>query len=99
MRFAFHLLFLLAFLTGARCSADVHLIDAAGALSNVGLLQVKTDVGFGSVCGANAAAADVARPESVAECREMSAPCCAIFIVCTLFDPVLSRAAASGSYL
>ena len=75
MRFAFHLLFLLAFWTGAQCSADVHLIDAAGALSNVGLLQVKTDVGFGSVCGANAAAADVALPESVAGSKEMFAPC------------------------
>lgn len=38
---------------------DVRLVDSNGALSSVGLLQVKTDVGFGSVCGANAAAADV----------------------------------------
>ena len=53
----------------------MHLIDAAGALSNVGLLQVKTDVGFGSVCGANAAAADVALPESVAGSKEMFVPC------------------------
>ena len=75
MRFAFHFLFFLAFWTGGQCSADVHLIDAAGALSNVGPLQVKTDVGFGSVCGANAAAADVALPEGVAGFREMPAPC------------------------
>jgi len=38
---------------------DVRLVDAAGALSNVGLLQVKTDGSFGSVCGANLATADV----------------------------------------
>ena len=38
---------------------DVRLVDATGALSNVGLLQVKTDGGFGSVCGANLATADV----------------------------------------
>ncbi len=47
-----------AFTLGAAASADVRLVDAAGGLSSVGLLQVKTDVGFGSVCGANAAAAD-----------------------------------------
>ena len=39
--------------------ADVRLVDANGALASVGLLQVKTDVGYGSVCGANLAAADV----------------------------------------
>ena len=39
-------------------SADVRLVDAAGGLSSVGMLQVRTDAGFGSVCGANAAAAD-----------------------------------------
>jgi hypothetical protein len=39
-------------------SADVRLVDAAGGLSSVGLLQVRTDAGFGSVCGANAASAD-----------------------------------------
>jgi hypothetical protein len=38
---------------------DVRLVDAAGSLSNVGLVQVKTDTGFGSICGANPAAADV----------------------------------------
>jgi len=40
-------------------SVDVRLVDAAGSLSNVGLVQVKTDTGFGSICGANPAAADV----------------------------------------
>lgn len=39
--------------------ADVRLVDANGALASVGLLQVKTDAGYGSVCGANLAAADV----------------------------------------
>ena len=43
----------------ARCGADVRLVDAAGSISNVGLLQVRTDAGFGTVCGANPAAADV----------------------------------------
>ena len=41
------------------CSVDVRLVDASGSLANVGLLQIKTDAGFGSVCGANPAAADV----------------------------------------
>ena len=52
--------FLCAFplLAVAAASADVRLVDAAGSLSSVGLLQVNTDAGFGSVCGANAAAAD-----------------------------------------
>ena len=44
---------------GGRCSPDVRLVDEAGSLPSVGLLQVKTDAGFGSVCGANPAAADV----------------------------------------
>jgi len=51
-----------ALLTGAWSSADVRLLDAAGGLSSVGLLQVNTDAGFGTVCGANAAAADANRP-------------------------------------
>ena len=42
-------------------AADVRLVGAAGATSS-GLLQVRTDAGFGSVCGANAAAADAACP-------------------------------------
>ena len=37
----------------------MQLVDAARDLSNVGLLQVNTDAGYGSVCGANPAAADV----------------------------------------
>jgi hypothetical protein len=41
------------------CSVDVRLVDTAGSLTNAGLLQIKTDAGFGSVCGANPAAADV----------------------------------------
>jgi len=48
-----------AVIGGVQSSADVRLVDAAGSLSSVGLLQVNTDAGFGSVCGANAAAADV----------------------------------------
>jgi len=39
---------------------DARLVDSQGSLSSVGLLQVSTDVGgFGSVCGANQASADV----------------------------------------
>jgi hypothetical protein len=34
-------------------------VDAAGQLASVGLLQVKTSSGFGSVCGLNDKAADV----------------------------------------
>ena len=37
---------------------DVRLVDASGTLSNQGLMQVKTDAGWGSVCGMNVAAAD-----------------------------------------
>jgi len=50
-----------ALLLGLCCGADVRVIDAAGGLSNAGLLQVKTDTGYGSVCGANAASAEVTR--------------------------------------
>ena len=66
-RMASGFLLFFAFLAGAAASADVRLVDAAGGLSNVGLLQVKTDAGFGSVCGANAAAADVARQDDGAQ--------------------------------
>ena len=59
---AFKLFLGFALLAGVQSSADVRLIDAAGGLSNVGLLQVNTDAGFGTVCGANAAAADAAWP-------------------------------------
>ena len=37
----------------------VRIIDAAGGLSYAGLVQVHTDVGFGTICGMNQAAADV----------------------------------------
>ena len=47
------------FFLGARGSVEVRLIDGVGSVSNAGLLQVKTESGFGSVCGANPAAADV----------------------------------------
>ena len=66
-------LFAFAFLAGAAASADVRLVDAAGSLSSVGLLQVNTDAGFGSVCGANAAAAD-ATPTEKAHAMEFSQP-------------------------
>ena len=88
-RMASGFLLFLAFLAGAAASADVRLVDAAGGLSNVGLLQVKTDAGFGSVCGANAAAADVAHQDDGAQSavrgvwhlarrvlRLLSLPCC-----------------------
>ncbi len=42
-RVACDVLLVFAFLVGAQCSADVRLLDAAGGLSNVGLLQVRTD--------------------------------------------------------
>ena len=61
MRVAFQLFLVFALLAGAQSSADVRLVDAAGDLSSVGLLQVSTDAGFGTVCGANAAAADATR--------------------------------------
>ena len=45
---------------GMEHSVAVRLLDAAGAASSAGLLQVSLGAGsFGSVCGANAAAADV----------------------------------------
>merc|ERR1711879_139224 len=55
----FFLPLLVSIFVCARSSADVRLVDAAGSISNVGLLQVRTDAGFGTVCGANPAAADV----------------------------------------
>ena len=56
---SFNLCVAFLFFLGARGSVEVRLIDGAGSLSNAGLLQVKTESGFGSVCGANPAAADV----------------------------------------
>ena len=52
---------LIALPLGARSAADVRLVDEAGGISSVGLVQVATDAGFGTVCGANAAAADATR--------------------------------------
>ena len=50
-------------LPGAIDATIARLVDSQGSLSSVGLLQVSTDVGgFGSVCGANQASADVPRP-------------------------------------
>merc|ERR1712203_1265869 len=42
-----------------KIKADVRIVDASGVLLSVGLLQVRTGAGFGSVCGMNPAAADV----------------------------------------
>ena len=44
--------------------AAVRVVDTSGFMSNSGLLQIRTDAGFGSVCGMNQAAADVV-------CRQM----------------------------
>jgi hypothetical protein len=49
----------LSMVAHVQSSADVRLLDAAGSVSNVGLLQVRMDADFGTVCGANAASADV----------------------------------------
>ena len=58
--------FLLAALPlGAHSVADVRLVDEAGGVSSVGLLQVATEAGFGTVCGANTAAADATLQKSV----------------------------------
>ena len=54
-----------ALLLGLCCGADVRVVDSAGGLSNAGLLQVKTDTGYGSVCGANAASAEVTRRKHI----------------------------------
>lgn len=59
MRAALCVIIFAALSLGAHCSTDVRLVDEAGGLANVGLLQVATEAGFGTVCGANAAAADV----------------------------------------
>ena len=46
-------------LRGVLQAQGVRLIDAAGGLSYAGVVQVRTDSGFGTVCGMNQAAADV----------------------------------------
>ena len=83
----FDLLLAFALVVGARCSNDVRLVDAAGGLSSVGLLQVTTDMGFGTVCGANAAAAEAARPETL-----QSAPCQFAARSAFVFEPNWSTA-------
>ena len=45
--------------TAMVCAADVRVVDESGSVSNAGLVQVSTAAGFGTICGANAAAADV----------------------------------------
>jgi hypothetical protein len=46
-------------LRGVLQAQGVRLVDAAGGLSYAGVVQVRTDSGFGTVCGMNQAAADV----------------------------------------
>ena len=41
-------------------AADLRIINSDGELANMGLMQVRTDLGFGSVCGMNDGAANVA---------------------------------------
>ena len=55
----FLLQLVLSMVAHVQSNADVRLLDAAGSVSNVGLLQVHMDADFGTVCGANAASADV----------------------------------------
>lgn len=75
-RVIFDLLLAWVLLAGAQCSADVRLVDAAGGLASAGLLQVKTDAGFGTVCGASASAADViCRSMGYAHGSISSSPC------------------------
>ena len=54
-RFDAKLLLFMMLPLGMFCSVDVRLVDAVGGLSSVGLVQITTDAGFGSVCGANSA--------------------------------------------
>jgi hypothetical protein len=63
-RVACEALLAFALLVGAHSNTDVRLVDAAGGLSNVGLLQIKTEAGFGTVCGASAATADATQPDT-----------------------------------
>eukprot|EP00927_Polykrikos_kofoidii_P001419 TRINITY_DN1052_c0_g1_i6.p1 TRINITY_DN1052_c0_g1~~TRINITY_DN1052_c0_g1_i6.p1 ORF type:complete len:262 (+),score=39.27 TRINITY_DN1052_c0_g1_i6:62-847(+) len=56
--------FLLSLLSPSSASAlrpsrDLRIVDAAGQLASVGLLQVSTRSGYGSVCGLNEKAAEV----------------------------------------
>jgi hypothetical protein len=58
---------------------SVRLIDGAGFLSSVGLLQVRTESEFGSVCGMNAAAASVACRQMGFEYGSISASPCRLY--------------------
>lgn len=72
----FSLFLAFVLLAGAQSTTDVRLVDAAGDVSSVGLLQINTDTGFGTVCGANAAAADViCRTMGFARGSVSSSPC------------------------
>ena len=53
------LLLAVVLMASAEGATDMRLVDESGSVSSAGLLQVKTEAGFGTVCGANAAAADV----------------------------------------
>jgi len=76
MMVSFEALLAFACFGAAQCGPDVRLVDAAGSLSSVGLLQVRTENGFGSVCGANPAAADViCRSMGYAHGSVGSSPC------------------------
>ena len=44
---------------GDDLSADVRRVDSAGSTSSTGLAQVRTALGFGTICGMNLGAADV----------------------------------------
>ena len=70
-RVAYEALLASALIVGAHSSTDVRLVDAAGVLSNVGLLQIKIGAGFGTVCGASAATADATKPDTC-ECSMSS---------------------------
>lgn len=59
LRFALVCLSVAAAKASQQESASVRVLDATGVLSNAGLLQVRTEEHWGSVCGLNPAAADV----------------------------------------
>jgi hypothetical protein len=56
---AYSFIFVSVFFVHGECDIDMRLVDGANSVSNAGLLQIRTDSGFGTVCRANAAAADV----------------------------------------
>ena len=71
----FHSLLTCALLLGARCSADVRLVDAAGASSNAGLLQVRmfSVQGMSAVIECAVSAEVRAASEGVRECGQTKA--------------------------